>query len=104
VLRALEQMRVPIDMVAGASMGAVVGGAYASGRSVEELEQFVRATDWPAILADRPPRDDLPFRRRGRQHVARSRADPPAARRSRRRAAEPPGIAVSLCRIGLAQR
>ena len=75
VLRALKEMRVPIDMVAGASMGAVVGGAYASGRSVEELELFVRATDWPAILADRPPRDDLPFRRREEDLLVPSRIE-----------------------------
>jgi NTE family protein len=64
VLRALHEMRVPVDIVTGASMGAVVGGAYASGRSVDELEQFVRQTDWAQVLADRPPRDDLAFRRR----------------------------------------
>jgi NTE family protein len=64
VLRALKEMRVPIDIVTGVSMGAVVGGAYASGRSVEELEAFVRSTDWSSIVADRPARDDLAFRRR----------------------------------------
>lgn len=64
VLRALQDLRIPIDMVAGVSMGAVVGGAYASGRSVDEMERFVRGTDWSAIVADRPPREDLAFRRR----------------------------------------
>jgi NTE family protein len=64
VLRALKDMRVPIDMVAGVSMGAVVGGAYAAGRSVEEMEQFVRTTAWSDIVADRPPRDNLAYRRR----------------------------------------
>ena len=64
VLRALKDLRVPIDMVAGVSMGAVVGAAYAAGRSVEELERFVLGTDWSDIVADRPPRDDLAFRRR----------------------------------------
>lgn len=64
VLRALKDMRVPIDFVAGVSMGAVVGGAYAAGRSVEEMEQFVRTTAWSDIVSDRPPRDNLAFRRR----------------------------------------
>ncbi|MBT9494591.1 MAG: patatin-like phospholipase family protein [Paucibacter sp.] len=64
VLRVLQELHVPIDLVVGTSMGAVVGGAFASGRSVEELEDFVRATDWQAILADRPPREKLSFRRR----------------------------------------
>ena len=64
VLRALQRMRVPVDLVAGVSMGAVVGGAYAAGRSVDELEAFVFATDWGDILSDRPARDHLDFRRR----------------------------------------
>lgn len=64
VLRALREMRVPVDMVAGVSMGAVVGGAYASGRTVDELQAFVSETDWSTIISDRPPRDDLAFRRR----------------------------------------
>ncbi|MCV2366948.1 patatin-like phospholipase family protein [Roseateles oligotrophus] len=45
VLKGLQTLRVPVDMVEGTSMGAVVGGAYASGQSVEELEAFVRAAD-----------------------------------------------------------
>ena len=64
VLRALQYMRVPVDIVVGASMGAVVGGAYAAGRSVEELEQFVRGTDWDSVVADRVQRGDLSFRRK----------------------------------------
>lgn len=64
VLRALERLRVPVDLVVGTSMGAVVGGAYASGRSVEELESFVHGADWDAILADRPQRRSLSFTRR----------------------------------------
>ncbi|QJQ04663.1 patatin domain-containing protein [Undibacterium piscinae] len=64
VLRVLKDMHIPIDMVVGTSMGAVVGGAYAAGRSVEELEQLVKNTSWDSVLADRPARDDLDFRRR----------------------------------------
>jgi NTE family protein len=64
VLRVLKDLHVPVDMVVGVSMGSVVGGAYAAGRSVEDLEDFVRHADWAAIVADRPARDDLAFRRR----------------------------------------
>lgn len=64
VLRVLEQLRVPVDIVVGASMGAVVGGAYAAGRPVSELEAFVRETDWAALVSDRPQRQDLAFRRK----------------------------------------
>jgi NTE family protein len=64
VLRVLQELRVPVDYVVGTSMGSVVGGAYAAGSSVEQLEQLVRRTDWNAVIADRPPRDELAFRRR----------------------------------------
>jgi NTE family protein len=64
VLRVLEEMQVPVDLIVGTSMGAVVGGAYASGRSVDELETLVKNANWNAILADRPARDRLSIRRR----------------------------------------
>jgi NTE family protein len=64
VLRVLEEMQVPIDLIVGTSMGAVVGGAYASGRSLDELEALVKGANWNAILADRPARDRLAIRRR----------------------------------------
>ena len=64
VLRALREMRVPVDIVVGTSMGCVIGGAFAAGRSVEDLEIIVRSTDWSRVLGDRPPRDELTFRRR----------------------------------------
>ena len=64
VLRALRKMRVPVDMVVGTSIGAVVGGAYAAGRSADELEQIVLETNWESVLADRPARYDLDFRRK----------------------------------------
>ncbi len=64
VLRVLREFQVPIDMVVGTSMGSVVGGAFAAGNSVEALEEVVRSTDWQAVIADRPARDQLAFRRR----------------------------------------
>jgi NTE family protein len=64
VLRALQELRIPVDFVVGTSMGSVVGGAYAAGSSVEQLELLVRRTDWNAVVADRPPRDELIYRRR----------------------------------------
>ena len=64
VLKVLKELRVPIDIVVGTSMGAVLGGAYAAGRDVEELAQIVSTTSWDNVLADRPARDVLDFRRR----------------------------------------
>jgi NTE family protein len=51
VLKVLEELRVPIDCIAGTSMGALVGGGYASGMSAEQIEQFVTHVDWKAVVA-----------------------------------------------------
>ena len=64
VLRVLRDLQVPVDLVVGTSMGSVVGGAFAAGNSVETMEIVVRTTDWDAVIADRPARDELAFRRR----------------------------------------
>ncbi|MES2126940.1 MAG: patatin-like phospholipase family protein [Pseudomonadota bacterium] len=64
VLRVLHEMRIPVDYVVGTSMGSVIGGAYAAGASVKELETMARTTDWDRVVADRPARDDLAVRRR----------------------------------------
>ena len=64
VLQELERMHVPIDAIVGTSMGAIVGGLYASGTSVEELEQIVATLDWADAMSDQPERNDLSFRRK----------------------------------------
>lgn len=64
VLKVLEEMHVPIDAIAGTSMGAVVGGLYASGLTADEIDAQLRAVHWDELLGDRPPRDDLSFRRK----------------------------------------
>jgi NTE family protein len=64
VLKVLEEMHVPIDAIAGTSMGAVVGGLYASGMSAQEIERVLRAVDWQEAFSDRLPRRDLGFRRK----------------------------------------
>ncbi|HET7217783.1 MAG TPA: patatin-like phospholipase family protein [Vicinamibacterales bacterium] len=50
VLRWLEEHRVPIDLLAGTSMGGLVGGAYASGMSPDEIEALLAGTDWDAMF------------------------------------------------------
>jgi len=55
VVRAMEELGIPIDMVAGTSMGAIVGGAYAAGSTAAELEDFVRKADWDDVFRDSPP-------------------------------------------------
>ena len=64
VIRALEEMHIPVDAVAGTSMGAVVGGLYAAGLSGSEIAQVFDALDWQEMLRDRAPRRDLVYRRK----------------------------------------
>jgi NTE family protein len=64
VLRALEELRVPVDCIAGTSMGAIVGGLYASGLSPAQIEEAMEKVDWVDLFNDRPPRADLSYRRK----------------------------------------
>lgn len=64
VLQELERLRVPVDAIAGTSMGAIIGGLYASGMTTDELEQLVNSLDWARVLSDTPQRADLSFRRK----------------------------------------
>ncbi len=64
VLKELERQRIPVDAIAGTSMGAIVGGLYATGMSATELEALVSSLDWAAALTDQPLREDLSFRRK----------------------------------------
>jgi NTE family protein len=50
VLKVLEQHRVPIDCIAGTSMGALVGAGYAAGMPASELEAFLQGIDWAAVV------------------------------------------------------
>ncbi|HKU13346.1 MAG TPA: patatin-like phospholipase family protein [Steroidobacteraceae bacterium] len=64
VLKVLDEMHVPVDAIAGTSMGAVVGGLYASGMSGAEIETLIRSLNWQDAFRDRPPREELGFRRK----------------------------------------
>jgi NTE family protein len=64
VLKMLDQLHVAVDVIAGTSMGAVVGGLYASGMSGEQIERAMASLDWQAAFRDRPPRTELDYRRK----------------------------------------
>jgi NTE family protein len=64
VLKVLEQERVPIDAIAGTSMGAIVGGLYASGMRASELDAALRSLDWNEVFARRVERQHLSQRRK----------------------------------------
>ena len=64
VLKALEEQGIRVDAIAGTSMGAVIGGLYASGYKIDELEKLALGIDWKEALSDAPEREDVPFRRK----------------------------------------
>ena len=64
VLQVLEENRIPIDCIAGTSMGSIVGGLYAAGYSVDELEAVISEIDWDDAFDDDTPRESRSFRRK----------------------------------------
>ena len=64
VVKVLDEMRIPVDYVAGTSMGAMVGSLYASGISAAEIERFFQDAEWLMLLSDRPPRAQRSYRRK----------------------------------------
>ncbi|MFG6159960.1 patatin-like phospholipase family protein [Halomonas sp. 1390] len=64
VLRVLEELQVPVDYIAGTSMGSIVGGLYASGMTPDAIENALKEMDWEHIFSDSPPRVERSFRRK----------------------------------------
>jgi len=69
VLRWFEEHHIPVDYVAGTSMGGLVGGLYATGMTPEEMRKLIESLDWREILADRTPYADLSYRRKEDQRA-----------------------------------
>jgi NTE family protein len=61
VLKVLEQAGVKIDYIGGTSMGAVVGGLYASGYNASQIDSIFKETDFDALLSDFIPRSSKNF-------------------------------------------
>jgi NTE family protein len=64
VIEELERRRIPIDVIAGTSMGAVVGSMYAIGNDAEEIKKITASIDWTNVFNDNLQRRDLSFRRK----------------------------------------
>lgn len=62
VLKALEEMHIPIDYITGTSMGAYVGGLYASGMSADEIAVFIDTVDWNSGFVDKVERSEREIR------------------------------------------
>ena len=84
VLKVLEEMRIPIDVLAGTSMGSVVGGLYAVGYSPDALDKVVREVDWANLFVDAAPRHETAFREKSNDYLS------------------PPGLTLGFRKGGLA--
>ncbi|HSG28347.1 MAG TPA: patatin-like phospholipase family protein, partial [Candidatus Krumholzibacterium sp.] len=63
-LKVIEELRIPVDYIAGTSMGSIVGGLYASGLSPGEIEKAILDIDWDDLFTDRMKRTERTFRRK----------------------------------------
>ena len=68
-LKVIEEAGIPIDIVCGTSMGALVGGLYSMGYSTDFLDSLVRSQDWAALLSDRTDPSNLTLRQREEQNT-----------------------------------
>ncbi len=64
VLKALEELRIPVDYIAGTSIGAIVGSFYASGMPLEDVADVPRSIDLERALLNVTPRPYRSFRRK----------------------------------------
>ena len=64
VLEWFEENHIPIDYIAGTSMGGLVAGLYATGKTPRELEELVKEQNWDVIIGGQTPYRDLSYRRK----------------------------------------
>jgi NTE family protein len=64
VITWLEEHHIPVSYVAGTSMGGLVGGVYATGRSAAEVREVVNGIKWDEVMAGQTPFNDLSYRRK----------------------------------------
>jgi len=75
VLKVIDELHIPIDYIAGTSMGAIIGGLYASGMTAEQIEEALAEVDWGDVLRDDTVRRQLSFRRKSEDRDFLVRAD-----------------------------
>ena len=73
VLKILEKNKVPVDMIVGTSMGSLVGGLYASGKTPQEIEDILGKTDWKEYIRTNFNRADIPMRKKAIEYVYQGR-------------------------------
>jgi len=73
VLKVLEEKNIPIDFIVGTSMGAFVGGLYASGKTPKEIEKLLTTTDWKKYIRTDFNRADTPIRKKQVEYMYQGR-------------------------------
>jgi NTE family protein len=64
VLKYLEEKGIPVDFVAGTSMGGLMGGMYSLGYSATEIDSLVRSIDWNMMMSDKIPMEYYSYERK----------------------------------------
>ncbi len=64
VIRWFEEHRIPIDLIAGTSMGGLVGGMYATGADSAQMEELIDSIDWETVLKGDTPYAQKAYRRK----------------------------------------
>src|SRR6516162_9882713 len=64
VIQYLEEHHIPVNYIAGTSMGGLVGGVYATGRNAGEVRDVVKGINWDEVIGGEIPFDYLSFRRK----------------------------------------
>ena len=64
VIKYMEELGIPVDIVTGTSMGGLVGGLYALGYKHDQLDSLVRAIEWPVMMSDNIPNDYIGYKLR----------------------------------------
>jgi len=62
VIKYLEELGIPVDLVTGTSMGGLVGGLYALGYTHDQLDSLVRDIQWPVMMSDKIPNAFVPYK------------------------------------------
>ena len=62
VIKYMEELGIPVDVVTGTSMGGLVGGLYALGYKHDQLDSLVRDIQWPVMMSDKIPNAYVPYK------------------------------------------
>ena len=62
VIKYMEELGIPVDVITGTSMGGLVGGLYALGYSHDQLDSLVRDVQWPVMMSDKIPNAFVPYK------------------------------------------